>query len=553
MEPSDISAADRTRAANGTTEGNGDARAATTAEPNGARPAGADLSHAHASPPPAASVGDRRWPTLFVLLLAAAMDLIDVTVVNVAIPSIRTDLHAGSAETEWLVASYTLAFSIGLITGGRLGDIYGRRRMFLIGVAGFSLSSALCGLAPDPIVLVVGRTLQGAMAALMVPQVLATLTVLFKGDERAKAFGIYGASLGLSTVGGPLVGALLVGGDVLGLHWRPIFLVNLLVGALAFSGALVLMPESRSRRPPRLDPLGVALVTVALGLLLYPLVQGQSHGWPAWTFAMMAGSIPVFALLVAHQRRRDRRGAALIPLSMLRAPGLAGSVLVSVVFSTGIAGFSLVLMLTLQMGLGFSPMHAALSLLPFSVGIVLASGASIPLVPRLGRTVVLYGSLAMALGMVATLGTVKVAGEDLTSASLAPSMFVCGLGMGAVMSTIVNVALAEVVARDSGAASGLMTTASQLGMAIGVGLIGTIFFAVLPATPGLAETTAAVCRLGLINVPAGYSSALAGSIWYEIGVFALSAALVALMPRRRPTPEAMLAALDADERPAVGA
>ncbi|MBX5470619.1 MAG: MFS transporter [Thermoleophilaceae bacterium] len=275
----------------------------------------------------------RRWLGLAVLLLAAAIDLIDATIVNIALPTIRDDLGAGAAALEWIVAGYSLTFALGLITGGRLGDVFGRRRIFLIGVAGFTLASLAAGLAWSPAALVAARFVQGAFAALMVPQVLSTINVSFPPEERPKAYGMYGTFAGIATVSGPLLGGLLMQGDLFGLDWRPIFLINLPVGLATFVAALLFVRESRDEHPPQLDLTGVGIVTVALLLLLYPLVEGHELGWPAWTFASMAASLPVLALFAAQQARRARRGdAPLVPLGLFRERAFGGGVLAGLTF-----------------------------------------------------------------------------------------------------------------------------------------------------------------------------------------------------------------------------
>lgn len=247
-----------------------------------------------------------RWLAFAVLLLAGFMDLLDGTIVFVALPTIARDLGATFASLEWVVAGYTLAFALTLITGGRLGDIYGRKRVFLVGVAGFTLASVAAGLAPTAEMLIASRVVQGAMAGVMVPQVLSIAQVIFAPRERFAAFALYGIVLSLAAVVGPLLGGLLTELDLAGLGWRPIFLINFPVGVITVAAAVRLVPESRSPHPLRLDLVGVGLISAALLLLLYPLIEGQTLGWPAWTFAAMALSIPVFAAFAIWERRKAR-------------------------------------------------------------------------------------------------------------------------------------------------------------------------------------------------------------------------------------------------------
>src|ERR1700751_5167186 len=241
-------------------------------------------------------VDPRRWLTLVILLLAAFMNLLAISIVNIAIPAIQRTLHASYADVQWALAGYTLAYALVLITGGRLGDTFGRKRLFLIGVTGFTLMSALCGAAQTPGMLIAFRVAQGALGAIMIPQVLSVIQVIFPAAERIKALAAFGVTAGLGTVSGPLLGGLLIQHNLFGLGWRPIFLINVPVGVLAVAAAAVLVRESRAPKPPKLDLIGVGLISAALLLLLYPLVQGRQLGCPGWTFVAMAASAPMFAL-----------------------------------------------------------------------------------------------------------------------------------------------------------------------------------------------------------------------------------------------------------------
>jgi EmrB/QacA subfamily drug resistance transporter len=422
----------------------------------------------------------RRWKALGVLLFAAFMDLVDATIVNITVPSIQRDLGASYASIQWVIAGYVLAFAVVLITGGRLGDIFGRKRLFLIGTAGFTLSSLLCGLAPSPEVLVASRVLQGAAAALMVPQVLSIIQVSFSPRERGAAYGMYGAVTGLASTAGPLLGGLLIQANLFGLDWRPVFLINLPIGIAAFVAALVVVRESRSPHALRLDPIGVVLVTAALLLVLYPLVQGRELGWPSWTFAAMAASIPAFILFALYERRKTRvDGSPLVELGLFKQRGFVAGMLVGLIFFAGISSFFLVYTLFLQIGMGFTPFDTALIGLPFSLGVVAASGASIKLAPKFGRKVLFAGTLLLAVGMAGLALTVTLAGGGLTGWHLVPGMLVSGLGMGIVVAPLVDIILAGVPRRDSGSASGVANTTMQIGSALGIAVIGVIFFALL--------------------------------------------------------------------------
>jgi EmrB/QacA subfamily drug resistance transporter len=466
----------------------------------------------------------RRWLAFGVLLVAAIMDIVDATIVNVALSSVQGDLGASGAELEWLVAAYTLPFAVGLIAGGRLGDVFGRRRVFLVGVGGFTLASVLCGIAQTPEALIAARVIQGAMAALMVPQVLSTITAAFPPEERAKAYGIFGASIGMATVGGPLLGGALVEADLFGLSWRPIFLINVPVGIATFVAAALLVRETRAARGTRIDLAGMGLVTLALLALVYPLVQGHELGWPGWTFAVMAAAVPAAAAFAFHQARRGRDGRdPLVPLALFRQRAFTGGVLTGLTFFSGVAGFFLTTTIALQQGLDKSPLETAATYLPWSVGIMAASGASVQLAPRLGRRLITGGSLTMAAGMGAML--VAVSADATPGAwTLAPGLLLGGLGMGMVAPTLMDVILGGVRGRDAGSASGVVNTAMQVGGALGVAVVGAVFFGALPDGGAFAGPAAIG---GLDEV-----------LWVELAIYLASAVLSLLLPRHAAAPSA---------------
>jgi EmrB/QacA subfamily drug resistance transporter len=463
--------------------------------------------------PPASqgeSADPRRWLTLVILLLAAFMNLLDVSIVNIAIPSIQRNLHASYSDVQWALAGYTLAYALVLITGGRLGDTFGRKRLFLIGVTGFTIMSALCGAAQNPGMLIASRVVQGAMGAIMVPQVLSVIQVTFKPAERIKALAGFGVTAGLGTVSGPLLGGLLIQHNLFGLDWRPIFLINVPVGIVAAAASVVLVRESRAPRPPKLDPVGVGLISAALLLLLYPLVEGRQLGWPAWTYASMAASVPVLALFAGYERVKQRRdGSPLVPLALFRDRGFSVGMGISVMFFLGIASLGLVLTLFLQLGLGFTPLHAGLTFLPFSAGVLVASAAAGRLAPRFGRGVTMAGALIIAAAMAGVIATVHHYGTAVTTWDLVPALAGAGLGLGAVIAPLADIVLARVPKQDAGSASGVFNTALQVGNSIGIALIGVIFFGLLGSqSPSAANAVAPQLHTGLAaaRVPAQYTS-----------------------------------------------
>ncbi|MEU7200560.1 MFS transporter [Streptomyces sp. NPDC045470] len=432
------------------------------------------------------ATGRRRWFALAVVLTAAFMDLVDTTIVNIAVPSIQRDTGASFGAVQWITAGYALAFAVGLITGGRLGDIHGRRRLFLLGMGGFTVASALCGIAADPGLLIAARVLQGAMAALMVPQVLAIIHVTFPAHERGKVFGMFGAVIGLGAVCGPLIGALLTQWDILGLQWRPIFLINLPVGIAGIVLGRRFIAESRAPKALRLDLGGMVLVALALLMVLHPLTQGRETGWPARGFVSMAASPLVFAAFVRYERAKARKdGSPLVELSLFKLRTFVAGAGVQLTFGALSGLFFLVWTLCMQLGLGWSPLRAGLTGVPFSVACSAAAGVSVQkLVPRFGRKVMQAGALIMLSGVLLYIAEATRYGTDLTSWQMVPALLLMGGGMGLIVAPITDAALSEVPPEHSGSASGVFNTTSQLGMAFGLGLSSVAFFGVLDGAAG---------------------------------------------------------------------
>jgi EmrB/QacA subfamily drug resistance transporter len=421
----------------------------------------------------------RRGLAIGILLFAAFMDLLDVTIVQVALPAIGRDLDAGSGALEWIVSGYMLAFAAALVTGGRLGDIFGRRRVFLTGIAGFTLVSALAAAAVSAEMLVTLRVAQGLFAALMVPQLLASVQALYAPRERAPLFGIIGAVSGIAAVVGPVLGGWLVDADLWGLGWRSIFLVNVPVGIAIVALAAKFVPDTRSARAMRLDLVGVALLVAAIAGFMVPLIEGRELGWPGWLWALVAAGVLVGSWFVAHSvRRMNRDGSALLPMPLFRDRGFSAGIVTQAMFQGAMNAFVLPLILYLQLALSFDALGAGLTLLTFSLGAMVGTGFVVPLVPRLGRVLVTAGALVMAAGTLATLWTVTTGGADFTGWQSAVPMAVAGIGLAMLIIPLVDVALATVPVADAGAASGAYSTFQQLGAAVGVAVSTTVFFAV---------------------------------------------------------------------------
>jgi EmrB/QacA subfamily drug resistance transporter len=420
----------------------------------------------------------QRTIALVIVALAFVMDLLDTTIVNIAIPSIQDNLGASYASIQWLIAGYSLSFAVLLITGGRMGDVFGYKKLFLIGVGGFTLASLLSGLAWNTDILIGARLIQGAMAALMVPQVMSLMQVMFKPHERSGVMGLFGALAGVAASLGPVIGGLLIHANIAGLDWRPIFLINVPVGIFAMLAAYRYLPEGKSPHPLHLDIRGTFIVVAALFLLVFPLIQGRELDWPIWTFIMMAASLPVFALFGWWQKRKDQKDhSPLIPPVLFKVRTFVNGLIINIIFQGAMVGFFLPFTLLLQVGLGYEVIKAALTGIPVAIGISLSIGLfGQKLIPKLGRYALTLGAVIMAIGLGITYLVANHSGLDTTPWEFIPGLILTGGGMGLVMSPIFSVVLADVDARHAGSASGVMNAVQQLGGAIGVALIGVVFF-----------------------------------------------------------------------------
>ncbi|MEV0560020.1 MFS transporter [Dactylosporangium sp. NPDC050588] len=459
-----------------------------------------------------------RWAVLAVVLAAEVMDLLDATIIAIAGPSIRADLvgpEGGTAFLQWLAAGYTLAFAVGLVTGGRLGDIFGRRRMFLAGAAGFTLMSLLCAIAPGPASLVVCRILQGLAGAVLIPQGLGLIKAAFPPEQIGAAFGAFGPVMGLSAVCGPILAGVLVDADLFGTGWRMIFLINLPVGVAALIGAWLVLPRPTpgDEAKLRLDLTGTVLLSASLLLLVFPLVQGRELGWPWWAWAMMALAVPMFWGFQRYQQRLHREGRSpLIEPSLLAKQRFTAGLLVGLIFFAGLMGLTLILSIYLQLGLGFSPLRAGLTQSPWAFGTAVGAVAGHVLSAKLGgRRLLVGGTAVLAAGVVALLVTLTVTDGPVSSVALLPSLLVLGVGMGCSMAPYFDIVLAAVDEHEVGSASGTLTAAQQVGGAIGVAALGTAFFA---------------------WAGGDFDSGLRQVLWLELGLLALAAGLSFLLPAR---------------------
>jgi MFS family permease len=418
---------------------------------------------------------------LFTVLLGAALPLIDFFIVNVALPTIGGDLHAGEAVLELVVAGYGVSYAVLLVLGGRLGDLFGRREFFLYGMAAFGVTSLACGLAPNAWTLVAARVAQGAAAAAMLPQVLATIQAATSGQRRAKAMGLYGATAGLSMVAGQILGGVLVAADIWGTGWRSVFLVNVPVVVVGLFLAARAVPETRSQHPEPVDGPGTALLAVSLLTLLAPLTEGRAAGWPLWTWLALAAFPFAAWAFYAVERRADRLGRTpLVPPSLFALLSLRRGLVMMVPFSIGFSGFMFVIAVSLQQGAGLGPVPAGLALTPMAVAFFLVSLCGPRLVARFGTRVVTAGGLVQAVGIGLLVLTAWRSWPHLGVVELLPGAAVAGAGQALQLPIIMRIVLSEVPTVRAGVGSGVMVTTQQSALALGVATLGSLFLTLVP-------------------------------------------------------------------------
>jgi len=459
---------------------------------------------------PAVQVSRRTWLGIAVMLVAVFMELMDVTMANVAVPSIRKDLGASEAQVQWVVAAYSLAFAVALMTGGRLGDIWGRKRVFVDGLAAFIVTSLLSGAAPDPAFLITSRVLQGLSAAVMLPQVLASITVLFPDRQRAAAFGLFGAVTGMGGVVAPLIGGGLINADVASLGWRPIFLINIPIGLAALAAARVWVEESAAPSAPKLDIGGALTGALGVFLLVFPVIQGRSAGWPAWGWLLLGLGVPAFGAFALVEQRRGRQGrSVLADLPLLRRRGFSDGLLVTLMFFGGVTATAFILMIYLQSGFGYSPFRAGLSLVPLALALVAGSGISVGASKRLGQTVLQAGCVMSAGGVIWLSQIARGHPTALSIWDIVPPLAVFGLGLGLTVAPLTDFILADVPPSSAGSASGLQSAVIQAGNSVGVAVLGAIFFSLLSGHPA--------------------AISMRDTLYCDAGVFAAAALLIFLM------------------------
>ena len=445
---------------------------------------------------PTSSPHPMRWMVAAVVLIANTMDLLDATIVNVAGPSIHVDLGGGASTIQWLSAAYTLSFAVFLIAGARLGDIVGRRRTFLIGLVGFTVFSAACALSQDVETLIALRALQGGLGALMIPQGFGLLKEVFDDEELGRATRLFGPSTGLAMLGAPILAGALIDANFWNIGWRLVFLINVPIGLVALPIAIRSLPSGISHPDLKLDLGGVGLVGLALVAIIYPLIQGQSDGWPAWTLVLLAAGAVLVLVFVRYERRRESN--ALIEASLFANRMYLSGISVMLFLFGAFGGLLLCVSLYGQLGEGWSPIHAGLSLTPMFLGLIVGMIGSGSLVERLGRHLLHIGIALIAVGTIVL--ALMLTGESRASIwDLVPGLLLVGAGVGTVLGQIIQFVLAAVSMNEVGSASGVMEASQQLSTSLGVAVLGTIFFSVFKhhlATDAL-RVTSWVCLVPL--------------------------------------------------------
>ncbi|MEN3306893.1 MAG: hypothetical protein V7603_3095 [Micromonosporaceae bacterium] len=424
------------------------------------------------------------WRALPVLLLGAFLPILDAFIVNIGLATIGQNLRAGAAALELTVSGYGVAYACTLVVGGRLGDRFGRRRLFVTGMAAFTATSTACGLAPNVGALIGFRICQGLAAALMFPQVLGSIQANFTGPDRQRALAGFGAVAGAGGAVGQLVGGALLAADVAGLSWRPLFLVNLPVGVLALILAPRLMPETRAAVAARLDVPGAVALAGTIALLLAPLTLGRAQGWPLWAWLCLAAVVPAAAGFAVLQRRQEQSGGTpLLPPSLLRLPLARRALLACLTFATCIGGFLFATSITMQVAHGYGPMRAGLCMAPCALAFLAVSLRVGRWVGRYGAGVLVLGGLIFAAGLVGLGVVVATTRGTLQPVAVAVPLAVVGFGWAMVLTPVIGYVLGALPADRAGLAGGVLSTALQVGLALGASVLGSVLFGVAGAHP----------------------------------------------------------------------
>lgn len=463
-----------------------------------------------------------QWAVLAVVMAGFFLILLDGTIMNVAIPTIQQDLSVSYSAAQWMMSGYALAYGLLLVPAGRLGDRFGHKRLFIIGLAGFTLSSALCGTAAGGGDVVLWRIVQGVTAGLMNPAILAMIQAAFAPSTRGKAFAWYGAIAGIATSLGPVLGGLVLAWDLGGWSWRPIFLLNLPIGVVALLVAIRVLPEHRGRGGS-VDPIGIVILTATMLLIIYPLIQGYETGWPRWVFISLAAAVPALTAFLVWQSRRLRVGVApLIDIRLFRNRSFAAGVGVTMCLFVAFTSLQFALSAYLQFGLGRSALATGLALLPFAIGTFLGSSISDIAVRRLGRPALHLGSGLLLVGTLGVVATIRYVGVTVDAVWLALPTLIGGIGAMMLGAPVLNIVLSDVPGHDAGTVGGLLATGQRVGHALGIAIVGTALFSAVPsAAPHAASGSLAH----------DYTYAIQIAVLYCIGATVITYLLIFLLPR----------------------
>jgi len=438
----------------------------------------------HSGPPawvaPAGVTEKRAWASLAVLLVGMFMSLLDTTIVNVALPAIRNSIDADEATLAWIISGYALAFGLVLIPAGRMGDRFGHKWVFIIGLALFTIASLAAGLAQNSTELIVARVVQGLGGGIFFPPVTAFIQLLFPPMKRGKAFAIMGAVIGVSSALGPVVGGLII--QALGEEhgWRYIFFVNLPIGVVGVIAAIFVLPKLVAGAKSRMDFFGLLLLAGALVAILVPLIQGQDEGWPAWTYLTLIGGVVLLVLFALWERRVAAAGGSpLVPPHLFSHAAFTGGTILALVYFAAFTSIFFTISLLWQAGLGHTALESGLVSIPFAIGNIIAASQSDRLAQKLGRGVLVLGTVLVAVGLIALwLILLNVQAKDLTNWILLAPLFIAGVGNGFFIAPNARFIVATVDRSEAGAASGVIGTMQRIGSAIGIAVVSSVLFGV---------------------------------------------------------------------------
>ena len=496
----------------------------------------------------------RAWQALGVLLIGMFMSLLDATIVNVALPTIRTSLSANEATLSWIISGYALAFGLVLIPAGRLGDRFGHKWIFVAGLALFTVASLACGLAQDSTQLVIARVIQGLAGGIYLPAVTAFIQLLFTGKTRGSAFAIMGAVIGVSSALGPIVGGLLIQAFGEKEGWRYVFDVNVPIGIIALVAAVALLPKGAASASAKasggVDWIGLALLAGGLVAILVPLIEGQTLGWPLWTYLLIAGGVVLIVLFALWEVSYTKRGKSpLVPPHLYSHPAFTGGTILALVYFAAFTSIFFSISILWQSGLGHTALESGFVSIPFAVGSILGASQSSRLAPILGRKVLVIGVGMLTVGLVAVwLVLLLVPAADLVNWDLLGPLLVAGLGSGLFIAPNAQFIVATVDPQEAGAASGVVGTMQRLGSAVGIAVIGSVFFGALtivaPTAAQIADAAkkhgaeggqavkAAITQIAQHNVAVGFTHSAAAAIAVSAAFALVAFFLVFALPKR---------------------